>query len=359
MIKVLVVDDSAFVRQVFKSALEREPDICVIGTAPDPYVARDLIAKEVPDVITLDVEMPRMDGVTFLQRIMSFHPIPTIIVSSLTQSGSRLAIDALNAGAVEVFAKPDNAYSVGQLEQSLIKAVRAAAFSNVKKILPTLKVQKEIALSETTNKVLAIGASTGGPRAIEEVISRFNANCPPTIVVQHIPEAFSKAFANRLNSACKMEVREAVDGDTVTPGKVLIAPGSSHMLLKRSGANYYVELRSGPKVSGHCPSVDVMFRSVATNAGANAVGVLLTGMGADGARGMLEMKEAGAMTITQDEASCVVYGMPMQAVKLGASTKEIPLSNIADEIMSCYSRREYAPLRELELPMSSNANSTC
>ena len=334
MIRVLIVDDSAVVRQVFKRALEQDPEVEVIGSAADPYIARDMIAADVPDVITLDVEMPRMDGITFLRKLMSYHPIPTIVVSSLTQAGAKLGIEALQAGAVQVLAKPKNAYSVGDLEKSLVDAVKAASRTKVEKLVFTPEANRQsLALSCTTNKILAIGASTGGTRAIEDILLSLTADCPGTVIVQHIPEHFSKSFAVRLNDICKMEVCEATDGDSVTPGRVLIAPGNNHMVLRRSGSRYFVEVKPGPAVCGHRPSVDVLFRSVARVGGQNAVGVLLTGMGSDGARGLLEMKEAGAITLTQDEESCVVYGMPMQAVKLGASMKVVPLQNMAAEIV--------------------------
>ncbi len=343
MIRVLIVDDSAVVRQVFKRALDADPAIEVIGTAPDPYVARDMIAADTPDVITLDVEMPRMDGITFLRKLMSFHPIPTIVISSLTQEGTKMGVEALNAGAVQVLAKPKNAYTVGDVEKELVSAVKAAAMTKVKKLTfeePANRTAYSLAC--TTNQVLAIGASTGGTRAIEEILLQMPANCPGTVIVQHIPEHFSKSFALRLDEICKMEVLEAVDGESVTPGKVLIAPGHSHMLLRRGGARYFVEVKPGPPVSGHSPSVDVLFRSVARTAGLNSIGVLLTGMGSDGARGLLEMKQAGAITLTQDEPSCVVYGMPMQAVKLGASTKEVALKHMAAAIVENMSVRENA-----------------
>lgn len=335
MIRVLIVDDSAVVRQVFKRALERDPEIKVIGVAADPYIARDLIEADAPDVITLDVEMPRMDGLTFLRRLMAHYPIPTIVVSSLTQDGTKLGIEALHAGAVQVLAKPQNAYSVGDLEQSLVHAVKAASRANVSRLVHTPDIDRSsLALTCTTNKVLAIGASTGGTRAIEEILLKLPADCPSTVIVQHIPEHFSRSFANRLNDICRMEVSEAVDGDSVTTGRVLIAPGNNHMILRRSGARYHIEIKPGPAVSGHRPSVDVLFRSVARVAGQNAVGVLLTGMGSDGARGLLEMKDAGAVTLTQDEQTCVVYGMPMQAVKLGASMKQVPIQDMASEIVN-------------------------
>jgi two-component system chemotaxis response regulator CheB len=343
MIRVLIVDDSAVVRQVFRRALDADPDIQVIGTAPDPYVARDMIAANIPDVITLDIEMPRMDGITFLRKLMSFHPIPTIVISSLTQEGTKMGVEALRAGAVQILAKPQNAYSVGDLEKTLINAVKAAATTKVSKLVAEETVDRTShSLACTTNQILAIGASTGGTRAIEEILKRLPANCPGTVIVQHIPEHFSKSFAQRLDEICEMEVLEAVDGESVTPGKVLIAPGHSHMLLRRSGARYFVEVKPGPTVTGHRPSVDVLYRSVARTAGPNAIGVLLTGMGSDGARGLLEMKQAGALTLTQDEPSCVVYGMPMQAVKLGASDQEVPLKHMAATIVEGLGRRNTA-----------------
>lgn len=340
MIRVLIVDDSAVVRQAFKRALDADPEIEVIGTAPDPYMARDMIAAETPDVITLDIEMPRMDGITFLRKLMNFHPISTIVISSLTQNGTKMGVEALQACAVQVLAKPQNAYSVGDIEKELVLAVKAAAITKVTKLQPEeCDGRNASSLACTTNKILAIGASTGGTRAIEEVLLQFPVNCPGTVIVQHIPEHFSKSFAQRLDEICKMDVLEAVNGESVVPGKVLIAPGHSHLLLRRSGSRYYVEVKPGPPVSGHSPSVDVLFRSVARTAGPNAVGVLLTGMGSDGARGLLEMKQAGAITLTQDEASCVVYGMPMQAVKLGASCKEVPLRDMANSIVESMADR--------------------
>lgn len=344
MIRVLIVDDSAVVRQAFKRALDADPGIEVIGTAPDPYVARDMIAADTPDVITLDIEMPRMDGITFLRKLMSFYPIPTIVISSLSQDGTKMGVEALQAGAVQVLAKPQNAYSVGDIEKNLVIAVKSAAMTKVKKLEIELQDNRtSYSLSCTTNQILAIGASTGGTRAIEEILRKMPANCPGTVIVQHIPEHFSRSFAQRLDEICQMQVLEAVDGESVIPGKVLIAPGHAHMLLRRSGARYFVEVKSGPPVSGHSPSVDVLFRSVARTAGQNAIGVLLTGMGSDGARGLLEMKEADALTLTQDEKSCVVYGMPMQAVKLGASCKEVPLGDMATAIIEGLADRTGVP----------------
>lgn len=334
MIKVLIVDDSAVIRQVLRAKLESAPDIEVIGTACDPYEARDLIAKQVPDVITLDVEMPRMDGIAFLRKLMSHHPIPTVIVSSVTQEGTKNAIDALQAGAVQVLAKPANAYSLGHLDSLLLEAVRAASTSTVRRLLsqPQASTKVQSSLACTTDQVLAIGASTGGTRAIEQILTELPADCAGTLIVQHMPAQFTKSFADRLQGLCRMEVCEAKSGDTLSPGKVLIAPGDSHMLLRRNGARYFVEIKEGPLVSGHRPSVDVLFRSVAKASGTNAVGVLLTGMGSDGAKGLLEMRQSGSATMTQDEASSIVYGMPMQAVKIGASEKEVPLDKMAGEI---------------------------
>ncbi len=336
MIKVLVVDDSAVVRRTFVEALSKEKDIEVVGTAPDPYVARDKIVRLKPDVITLDIEMPRMDGITFLRKLMAHHPLPVIIVSSLTPKGSTLAMEALDVGAVEVVSKPSSSYSLGEMSVQLADKIRAAAKvkmaqmaerrASAAKPRPIIKT----ALAETTNKIIAIGASTGGTEALKEVLSRFPPNAPGTMVTQHMPANFTTAFANRLNDLCQIKVKEAEDGDSVVPGTCLIAPGNFHMVLRRSGARYYVNITSGPLVCHQRPSVDVMFHSVAKVAGANAVGVILTGMGADGAEGMAAMKEAGAKTVAQDEASCVVFGMPKEAIKRGVVDKVVPLSAIAE-----------------------------
>jgi two-component system chemotaxis response regulator CheB len=333
-IKVLVVDDSAIVRKIFREYLSRESDIEVVGTAPDPYVARDKIVQLKPDVITLDIEMPRMDGITFLKKLMRYYPIPTIIVSSLTREGSKMAMEALACGALEVISKPTDGYSAGDMGMQLVDKIRAVArIPMVKRIqgavnVPPPPVQVSQALKETTNKIIAIGASTGGTEAIKTVLMAMPANAPGIVVVQHMPAKFTTSFAERLNELCKISVKEARDGDSVVNGTALIAPGNYHMLLKRSGARYYVQVKTGPMVHHQRPAVDVLFNSVAMYAGSNAVGVILTGMGADGARGLLKMREAGAGTVAQDEKSCVVFGMPKEAIKAGAVDKVVPLQLI-------------------------------
>lgn len=337
-IKVLIVDDSAVVRNILSRELARDPEIEVVGTAPDPYIARDKIVNLAPDVITLDVEMPRMDGVTFLKKLMKHYPIPVIIVSSLTQKGSQLALEALNAGAVEVMNKSGESYTVGDLSTELIHKVKAASrvrFDKLSQIESTPGPDSPTrALTKTTDKVVAIGASTGGTKAIEKVLTGFPANCPPTVIVQHMPEMFTKSFADRLDDICPMTVREARDGDTVVPGKVLIAPGNYHMVLRRSGARYFVQIKGGPRIHGQRPAVEILFKSVAKFAGKNAVGAILTGMGADGAQGLLKMKEAGACTIAEDEKTCIVFGMPKEAIKLGAAEKIIGLDKVASAILA-------------------------
>jgi len=335
-IRVLVVDDSAIVRKIFTEELSRERGIEVVGSAPDPYVARDKIVKLKPDVITLDIEMPRMDGLTFLKKLMTFYPLPVIIVSSLTQKGGKLAMEALSLGALEVIAKPTVAYSVGDMSIQLADKIRAVSHINVmgKKQAAQIKdiVKPEVpihSLAATTNKIIAIGASTGGTEAIKEVLTRMPPNAPGIVIVQHMPAQFTTAFSERLDSLCAVNVKEAVDGDSVVTGKALIAPGNFHMLLKRSGARYYVQVKSGPMVHHQRPAADVLFKSVASYAGSNAVGIILTGMGTDGAEGLLKMKEAGAKTIAQDEKSCVVFGMPKEAIKLGAAEKVVSLQKVA------------------------------
>jgi len=335
---VLIIDDSAVVRKIFTTELSRDPEIEIVGTAPDPFIARDKIVKLKPDVLTLDVEMPRMDGITFLRKLMKHYPIPTVVVSSLTQKGGELAMEALAAGAVEVMCKPGSSYSVGDMSVELIEKIKAA--SHVKLLKSTessksvLTKSKKLSMSKTTNKVVAIGASTGGTQALAEILKVLPANTAGTVIVQHMPENFTRSFANRLNDICDMEVSEAKDGDSVTPGRALIAPGNYHMMLNRSGARYYVKVKSGPLVNRHRPSVGVLFQSVAKYAGANAVGVMLTGMGNDGAEGMLQMKQNGAITIAQDEKSCVVFGMPKEAIKLDCVDKIEPLHNIPSQILA-------------------------
>jgi len=335
-IRVLIVDDSAVVRKVFSNELSRERGIKVIGTAPDPYVARDKIVKLEPDVVTLDIEMPRMDGITFLKKLMKYYPLPVIIVSSLTPKGGKMALEALASGALEVISKPSAAYSVGDMSVQLADKIRAVARVNVKERLnsvhgsdPVKPVTLSRALIASTNKIIAIGASTGGTEAIKTVLTAMPPNSPGIVIVQHMPANFTTSFAERLDSLSQITVKEANDGNSVVNGQALLAPGNFHMLLKRSGARYYVQVKKGPLVHHQRPAADVLFRSVANYAGANAVGVILTGMGADGAAGLLEMKEAGARTIAQDEKSCVVFGMPKEAIKLGAAEKVVSLGDIA------------------------------
>jgi two-component system chemotaxis response regulator CheB len=346
-IRVLIVDDSALVRQTLSDLLSTDPEIEVMGTAGDPFAATEKIREELPDVITLDIEMPRMDGLTFLQQIMTQHPIPVVICSSLAEEGAQSALRALEYGAVEIIAKPR--LGVRQfLEDSrilLCQAVKAAAVAQLHLLRPARVVQPKLtadeilapathAMLETTEKVVAIGASTGGTEALKTLLESLPPDCPGIVIVQHMPELFTRTFANRLDSLCSITVKEAESNDTVLRGRALIAPGNHHLLLKRSGARYYVDIKEGPLVSRHRPSVDVLFRSAARYAGPNAVGVILTGMGDDGARGMLEMKQAGAVTIAQDEATCVVFGMPKEAIKLGAVAKVLPLTSISGAMLN-------------------------
>ena len=339
MIKVLIVDDSAIVRQVLSRELARADDITVVGTAPDPYVARDKIVQLLPDVVLLDMEMPRMDGLTFLKKLMKHFPLPVIIVSSLTPRGGELAVEAMNAGAVDVMCKPGSALSVNDMSEALIEKIRAAARAKVARAPANIPVagelRSQIRISQTrmTETVIAIGASTGGTQAIQELLMRMPSNSPGIVIVQHMPEQFTASLAARLNQICPMEVREARNNDSVMPGIALIAPGNYHMLLQRSGARFYAQVKSGPLVCGHRPSVEVLFKSVARAAGRNAIGVILTGMGKDGASGLLEMKNNAAATIAQDEASCVVYGMPREAVRLGAAESVLHLNLIPEKII--------------------------
>ncbi|MBD3344726.1 MAG: chemotaxis-specific protein-glutamate methyltransferase CheB [Chitinivibrionales bacterium] len=339
MIKVLVVDDSAIVRQILSKEIDKVADMQVVATAPDPYVARDKVIRYNPDVMTLDIEMPRMDGLTFLRKIMQYYPIPTIIVSSLTPRGSVMSLDALDLGAIDVISKPGAAYTVGDISPILIEQIRTASKVNFDtiKLMQKERMQrpvKSLALKKTTNKIIAIGASTGGTVAIENVLCRMPRNAPGIVIVQHMPEKFTTSFAQRLDQICDIEVREAKNGDSIIPGLALIAPGNFHMVVKRSGARYYIEVKNGPPVYHQRPSVEVLFNSVAKYVGANAVGVILTGMGADGATGLSDMKEAGAHTIAQDEKTSVVWGMPGEAVKIGAARKILPLQKIAEEALA-------------------------
>jgi two-component system chemotaxis response regulator CheB len=349
----MVVDDSAVVRQVLSELLKSDPQIDVIGTAPDPIFALEKMQKEWPDVIVLDVEMPRMDGITFLRKIMSEHPTPVVICSTLTEKGAETTMQAMSAGAVDIITKPKIGLKqfLNDAVQEITRAVKAAANSNVKRLAVSLntagaKIKPKLtadailapaghhAMAETTDRVIAIGTSTGGTQALEVVLTALPRVCPGIVIVQHMPEKFTAAFASRLNGLCEIEVREAQNGDRVIPGRALIAPGGKHMLLRRSGAQYIVDVIDGPVVNRHRPSVDVLFRSVAKCAGKNAIGIIMTGMGDDGAAGMLEMRQAGSTTYAQDEATCVVYGMPKEAVKRGAVDKILPLENIAGIITS-------------------------
>jgi two-component system, chemotaxis family, protein-glutamate methylesterase/glutaminase len=335
-IRVLIVDDSAIVRKMLTEALAGEPDLEVVGTAPDPFVARDKILSLRPDVLTLDIEMPRMDGLTFLKKLMRFHPLPVIIISSLAQSSSQTALEALECGAVEVLGKPGGPYSVGELKQDLPQKVRAAANAKIGKAKPQLSAPPSAAplvlAGGAGSTVIAIGASTGGTEAILEVLTRLPPNMPGILIVQHIPPVFSLAFANRLNNLCKLRVREAADGDRLTSGLVLIAPGNFHMTLCKTGGEYRVSIQNGPRVCYQRPSVDVLFQSVAQVAKGDAIGAILTGMGSDGAQGLLKMKRAGARTVAQDEASCVVFGMPREAIRMGAVDHVVPLDRVAAEL---------------------------
>ena len=339
-LKVLIVDDSAVVRKVFREELSREKDIEVVGTAPDPYVARDKIVQLKPDVVTLDIEMPRMDGLTFLRKLMRFYPLPVIIISSLTKEGGKLAMEALSLGALEVISKPSSAYSVGEMSVQLADKIRAIARVKVepkdKRQTQEGILEKKIpkALSETTNKIIAIGASTGGTEALRMVLTEMPPNAPGILVVQHMPAHFTTSFAERLNELSVINVKEAADGDSLVNGMALIAPGNYHMLLKRSGSRHYVQIKTGPLVHHQRPAVDVLFHSVATYAGSNAAGVILTGMGSDGAQGLLKMREAGARTVVQDEKSCIVFGMPKEAIKLGAAEKVVPLKDISKTVLN-------------------------
>lgn len=337
-IRVMIVDDSALVRSVLSRELAKVPGFEVVGSAPNPYAARDLLVTLKPDVLTLDVEMPKMDGITFLRRIMHYFPVPTIVVSSLTPRGGALAMEALDAGAVDVMCKSGSALNVDDLIETLSDKIRAASVARLTprkhpSEMPETR-GRALALTRTTNKVVAIGASTGGTQALQTVLTRLPANAPGIVIVQHMPEHFTRAFAERLDSLCAIHVKEAEDGDSVLPGKALIAPGNFHLLLERSGAQYFVSVRRGPLVGRHRPSVNVLFKSVSTYAGANAVGVILTGMGSDGADGLRLMKDAGASTIGQNEATCVVYGMPKEAEKRGAVDHVCPLEEIPEKILS-------------------------
>lgn len=352
-IKVLVVDDSAVVRQTLTKIINSDPELEVIAHANDPYIAVKKIQSQTPDVITLDIEMPRMDGLTFLKKIMSQQPMPVVIISSLTEKGSLTGIKALEYGAVEIITKPE-LHTKEFLEESKIRinnCIKAAARATVKRrsasntiadVPPKYTADAVLnkftskAMIETTDKIIALGASTGGTEAIRVFLESMPIDCPGIVIVQHMPEMFTKSFAARLDGLCKITVKEASNNDSVIRGTALIAPGNKHMLLKRSGARYYVEVQDGPLVNRHRPSVDVLFRSVASYAGKNALGIIMTGMGDDGARGILEMKDNGSPTIAQDESSCVVFGMPKEAIKLNAVDHIVSLDKIADKALKIF-----------------------
>ncbi|MBV9508285.1 MAG: chemotaxis response regulator protein-glutamate methylesterase [Acidobacteriia bacterium] len=338
-IRVLIVDDSATVRKILTEALSAESDIEVVGAAPDAYVARDKILALRPDVLTLDIEMPRMDGLTFLRKLMRSHPLPVLVISSLAQSYCRAALKALELGAVEVIAKPASPYSIESLRDSLAAKIRAAAAA---RILPEREAsgtfpQSPRAISvHAPQNVIAIGASTGGTEAIASVLRAFPPQAPGVVIVQHIPPVFSRAFAHRLNDLCTIEVREAEDGDSLRPGLALVAPGDFHMTLRRRGTGYFVSVKTGPRVCYQRPAVDVLFFSVADAAGSHSAAALLTGMGADGAQGLLRLRQAGARTIAQNETSCVVFGMPREAIRLGAAEQVLSLDRVAPALISAH-----------------------
>lgn len=351
-IKVLIVDDSAVVRQVMTGVLAQDPGIELIGAAADPIFAYERMKNQWPDVILLDVEMPRMDGITFLKKLMQERPTPVVICSTLTEAGAATTVEALSAGAVSIITKPKLGLKqfMAESAQEVISAIRNAARVNVKRLaarstpVPVaaknsadvmLKAPSRTqAMTQTTEHIVAIGTSTGGTQALQTVLSALPAVTPGIVIVQHMPPQFTAAFAARLDSLCQIEVREAKDNDRVVPGTALIAPGGKHMMLRRSGAQYNVEIKEGPPVNRHCPSVDVLFRSVAKVAGRNALGVIMTGMGDDGARGLREMRDAGAHTVAQDEATCVVFGMPKEAIRLEAAVRVIPLESIPQVILN-------------------------
>jgi two-component system chemotaxis response regulator CheB len=351
-VRVMVVDDSAVVRQVVAGLLGAAPGIEVLAAVADPVLAIERLRQAWPDVIVLDVEMPRMDGITFLRKIMAERPTPVVICSTLTEKGAKTTMEALAAGAVAIVTKPRLGLKqfLSESGDELVATVRAAARANVRRLLartdavPVVAPPKNTAdvilapggaraMTQTTERVVALGTSTGGTQALEQVLSALPRVCPGIVVVQHMPEKFTAAFAARLDSICHIEVREARNNDRVTPGRALIAPGGRHLLLKRSGAQYFVEVVDGPVVNRHRPSVDVLFRSVAKSAGVNALGVIMTGMGDDGAAGLAEMRHAGARTLAQDEDSCVVFGMPKEAIRRGGVERTVPLQVIAAEIM--------------------------
>jgi two-component system chemotaxis response regulator CheB len=353
-IKVMVIDDSAVVRQVMTGILEADRSLEIVGVAADPIFAAERMKMQWPDVILLDVEMPRMDGITFLKKLMHERPTPVVICSTLTEAGAATTVEALSAGAVSVITKPKVGLKqfLSESAQELTNAIRNAARVNVKRLAARTNVipaavknsadvmlkapARGSAMTQTTEHIVAIGTSTGGTQALQQVLSALPSVTPGIVIVQHMPPQFTAAFAARLDSLCEITVREAKDDDRVIPGTALIAPGGKHMMLKRSGAQYYVEVKEGPPVNRHCPSVDVLFRSVARCAGRNALGVIMTGMGDDGARGLKEMRDSGAHTLAQDEATCVVFGMPKEAIRLEAAVRVVPLEAIPNLILNSH-----------------------
>lgn len=341
-IRVLIVDDSSIVRRALEEQLSRQHGIEVVGSAPDPFVARERIVSLKPDVITLDIEMPRMDGLSFLKKLMKFHPVPTIILSSVAGQGTQKAIECLEAGAVEVLGKPNGSNTIGDVSARLGDIIRGIKHVNIqrdttKHTRPIQNTKKQTqptpASTRPSNKIIAIGASTGGTEALREVLTQLPADLPGIVIVQHMPAGFTNAFAKRLNGLCEIEIREAVDGDKICTGTALIAPGELQMKVVRDGAGWKVNVFDGPRVCRHKPSVEVLFESTAAVAGKKSMGVILTGMGADGSRGMLSMKNAGAYTVAQDEKSCVVFGMPREAIEAGGVTSISPLGQIASQII--------------------------
>ncbi len=338
-IKVLIVDDSALMRQLLTKILESDPGLKVVGTAGDPFVAREKIIKLSPDVLTLDIEMPRMDGLTFLEKLMRGHPMPVIMISSLTSKGADTTLRALSLGAIDYVSKPKLDVSNGTIElaEEIVAKVKAAAKAKVRCAKATVAAPVpsagKVYQFSATHKVVAVGASTGGTEALKDLLSPLPADFPGIVIVQHMPEAFTSQFAQRLDSLCKIRVQEARDGDRILPGHALLAPGGHHMAVVRKGMEYAVRIYRGERVNRHIPSVDVLFSSCARSLGRNAVGVMLTGMGADGSRGMLEMKQADAFNIAQDEATCVVFGMPREAIQIGAVDQVLPLGRIPDALL--------------------------
>ncbi|WP_299595929.1 chemotaxis response regulator protein-glutamate methylesterase [uncultured Microbulbifer sp.] len=336
-IKVLCVDDSALIRGLMREIIDSQTDMHVVAVAPDPLVARDLIKRLNPDVLTLDVEMPRMDGLDFLERLMRLRPMPVLMVSSLTRSGSEITLRALELGAVDFVAKPQLGIRSGLLEysQQIAEKIRAAARARPTRSVRKNEVQPALEpVMVSSEKLMIIGASTGGPEAIRQILEPLPANCPAILIAQHMPIGFTRSFAERLNRLCRIQVKEAEQGERILPGHAYIAPGDQHLKLARSGANYLVELDSGPAVNRHRPSVDVLFESAAEIAGRNAIGTILTGMGRDGAVGLLAMRQAGAATLAQDEASSLVFGMPREAIALGAAQEIVPLAGVAGHMLT-------------------------